>query len=358
MSRLVSTSITQKPVDPTGGLTLAALMERRKALQRDAPQVPAQIPSPWQGASLMVNSLANNLQQTATARQEAAGRQTLAQTMAGIDPLNGPTPEQEMTMMSLDPDLAVKMKEHVISLRQQQAETAAANAEWDRRNSIENTQKRQQAGDYKTPDVSGLRQDVISDPSYKNMAQAMPIWSSIQDAAGRDTAQSDLNIVIGMAKLFDPTSVVRSSETGAVELTGDLPSSLKSQFMYLSAQPGSRLSPEVKKGLLREGQSRMAGYNSAYNNVATFYKNLATRKGIDPLDVVPDFGYSPPEEKPPEETPQTPPDPTQKPSSGVARKPDGTIDTTKLPRLPDGRLDTRTLSDAEINELLQMGGRK
>jgi hypothetical protein len=109
--RLIPTSITQKtvdPNDPTGGMTLDALMLRQKQLMQSRPEVPNQIASPLQGAALMANTLVNSLGQVRAQRQEAAGRDLMAQTIAGIDPVKGATPEQQATMMRLDPDTSMK----------------------------------------------------------------------------------------------------------------------------------------------------------------------------------------------------------------------------------------------------------
>jgi hypothetical protein len=320
--RLIPTSITHKtvdPSDPTGGATLDALMLRQKQLQQQKPEVPAQIASPWQGAALMANTFVNGLQQNAAEDQEKAGRNLFAQTIAGINPETGATPDQTAQLMKLDPDTGMKYIADAMATRRANAEYARTRADQIADMNTKHDWETAKVGDYKTSDISSLRQDVISDPSYKNMAQATPIWTSIQDASTRDTPQSDLNIVIGMAKLFDPTSVVRQSETGAVELTGDLPSSLMAQWKYLSAQPGSRLAPEVRAGLLREGQSRMAGYSDAYKQKADFYRQVAIRHGVDPLDVVPDFAMPPPKQ----EDPNKPPAPTVTPAPNEPPVPGG-----------------------------------
>lgn len=110
--RLIPTSITQKMVDPanpTGGLTLEALVARQKALRDASPVAPAQIASPWQGAAFMANSFVNSLQQKQAMDQETAGRQALAQAMSGVDYTTGANPQQIAEISKYDPDLGQRM---------------------------------------------------------------------------------------------------------------------------------------------------------------------------------------------------------------------------------------------------------
>jgi hypothetical protein len=125
--RLIPTSITRKtvdPNDPTGGMTLDALMLRQKQLQQQRPEIPAQIASPWQGAALMANSFVNSMQQRQAQEQEAAGRQKLAETIGGINYDTGATPEQTALLMRLDPDTGMKFISEAIAARRAAAQQA------------------------------------------------------------------------------------------------------------------------------------------------------------------------------------------------------------------------------------------
>lgn len=61
----------------------------------------------------------------------------------------------------------------------------------------------------KFDDISGLRKEIQQLPSYKNLSQALPIYRSMAETAGRNSKASDLNLVYGLGKIMDPTSVVR-----------------------------------------------------------------------------------------------------------------------------------------------------
>ena len=182
------------------------------------------------------------------------------------------------------------------------------------------TGKTESSGDTtgaKLSDIASIRQDYIGDKSYQHWQDAAPIWSSLVDASTRNTPQSDLNIIIGMAKLFDPGSVVRSQEGEAVQQTAGLPTEIFSAWKYLSGQPGSRLDayqPGMREALLTEGYSRMKGYQAALKAHTNWITSIATRHGVDPRDVVdvdPALDDWPPKKPTPDpnQPPTTPPDP-------------------------------------------------
>ncbi|HSC81964.1 MAG TPA: hypothetical protein VLC08_16535, partial [Chitinolyticbacter sp.] len=293
MARMISTSTYTAP---SQAATIKALQQRAEEHANAAAKAAQmrQIGSPWQGAAQLMEVFSNNFNAGRAERQEAEGRQKFAQLLSGVDPTGGATPEQIQQMYTLDPDqgslyAADAMK--VVRDRQaaeaaRQREDALALQKHNQALEIER-EKARLAGEAgpKLTDISAVRQDVISDPSYKNLAQAAPIWSSITDAASRNTPQSDLNIIIGMAKLFDPTSVVREGETETVRQTANLPDNVWAQWQYLTANPNSRLSDDVKFGLLEEGASRMRGYQDAYKQTSDFYTNLGKRHRIDPGDI-------------------------------------------------------------------------
>lgn len=125
MTRLISTSLTHRAVDPnnpTEGMTIDALMARQRQLQQQRPEAPAQIASPWQGVSLMANTFANQVQQNRIDDQEKAGRASLAAAMARQNPMTGELPSDAMaTVATLDPERAYEMSKSLVDYRREQA---------------------------------------------------------------------------------------------------------------------------------------------------------------------------------------------------------------------------------------------
>jgi hypothetical protein len=111
MARIASTTSAGVPVsDPTGGMTIDALMARQKMLAEQAGQIaaPRQMISPWQGAAQLAQTFVNNRKEHATEDQLKAGRAALAQIMSGIDPASGATSAQTGEAYQIDPDLGLK----------------------------------------------------------------------------------------------------------------------------------------------------------------------------------------------------------------------------------------------------------
>lgn len=136
-------------------------------------------------------------------------------------------------------------------------------------------------------DVSGLRKEIQQLPSYKNLAQAGPIYSSMLDTAGRNSKASDLNLVYGLGKIMDPTSVVREGEMVMVKNTASLPDWLVGSINALNG--GQQLTPDTRKAILAEAYSRMQGYQNAFGADAEQYRGIAERNQINVADVIPTF---------------------------------------------------------------------
>lgn len=136
--------------------------------------------------------------------------------------------------------------------------------------------------------------DVKDESSLRDKFQALPVvraydevtraYEAIREAAPRDTAAADLNIVIGYAKMLDPTSVVREGEQETVRRTGG-PADFLVGWVN-SLRGGGRLTPEMRSNILREAQGRYGVTRSQYDAAAEFYSGLAGRYGFNPQNVV------------------------------------------------------------------------
>lgn len=142
-------------------------------------------------------------------------------------------------------------------------------------------------------DISSIRKEVQGLPSYKNLAQATPIYKSMAETAGRDSRASDLNLVYGLGKIMDPTSVVREGEMFMVQGINTLPDKLVEGINSVLTGT-STLSPDTRKAIMTEAYSRLKGYEDAFNQDATTYKALADRYKINPEDILPGFQQASP----------------------------------------------------------------
>lgn len=141
-------------------------------------------------------------------------------------------------------------------------------------------------------DTSKLRTEVAQLPSYKNLAQAAPIYKSMHDAAGRNTKAADLNMVYGLGKIMDPGSVVREGEIQMANNAQGWQEKLNGIIGQINGQGG--LTPEGRQALMAEAHSRVQSYKMMYDQDAGRYRGIAQRNRANPDDVVQDFGeFSP-----------------------------------------------------------------
>ncbi len=118
----------------------------------------------------------------------------------------------------------------------------------------------------------------------KDYREVVPIFQSMQETAGRNDRISDLNLVYGLAKLMDPTSVVREGEQIMVRNAQGLPDWLKG--MINGANGGSAFVPEQRARIMREAESRVSSYKQQYDGIAQQFTERAQRFGLDPRNVL------------------------------------------------------------------------
>lgn len=137
----------------------------------------------------------------------------------------------------------------------------------------------------KNPETStALRKEFEGLPEVKNYKQALPAYKGIEDAVKRNTPMSDINIVYGIAKLYDPNSVVREGEYATVANAPNIPERVKGWVQY--ATNGGKLTPEVKKQIMDEASSRMMSFQNEFEGSSARYRDIAERSNADPTLVI------------------------------------------------------------------------
>lgn len=137
-------------------------------------------------------------------------------------------------------------------------------------------------------EIAGVRKEVQDLPSYKNLAQAAPIWDAMVKTATNDSKASDLNLVYGLGKIMDPTSVVREGEMIMVNNTAGLTDQVRGWINAVNG--GARLTPDVRAAIMQEAQTRIGSYKTMFDTDATQYRDLAARYNIDERDILPGVG--------------------------------------------------------------------
>lgn len=133
--------------------------------------------------------------------------------------------------------------------------------------------------------VAELRKEIHTLPSYKNWTQAEPIYRSMLETQGTDSKASDLNLVYGLGKIMDPTSVVREGEMIMVSKTASLPDWLIGSINGLNG--GAKLTPDTRKAILAEAKVRAGQYYDMVQQDVAPYRGIAQRFNMHPDDIIP-----------------------------------------------------------------------
>ncbi|WP_324132356.1 transglycosylase SLT domain-containing protein [Bosea sp. (in: a-proteobacteria)] len=195
---------------------------------------------------------------------------------------------------TLDQYATGPIKEYTMAMNQriERGEAVVPFEQWDPE------AQRKSARGPQTEEITGYRKEVQGLDSYKNVAQAAPVYNSMLEAAGRNTRSADVNLIYGMAKIMDPGSVVRESEMTVAQAIATLPDRIQQGARSLLNAEG-RLSDDVRQGIMTEAYSRMNAYRGIFDRDIERYRGIVGRRGINEADVIPNFGeFKPFEPKP------------------------------------------------------------
>ena len=135
-----------------------------------------------------------------------------------------------------------------------------------------------------------LRKNFENLPESRAYSVALPIYKSMVETVQRPgvpTRASDLNLVYGIAKLFDPQSSVREGEMINVQNTQGLTD--KIMGILNGVIGGANLQAPVRQALLAEARSRMEQYRSGLATQVKRYAPIAQRQNIPVADFAPDL---------------------------------------------------------------------
>lgn len=135
-----------------------------------------------------------------------------------------------------------------------------------------------------------LRKEFADLPEVKRYKSAYPSFNAIQKAAKINNPQADINLVYGLAKLYDPESVVREGEYATIANSQAIPEWIKGTAQRLMG--GGRLTEETKRQILEQANIRIKGLENEYSNAAGAYQGIATGRGAKLNNVITPVGNS------------------------------------------------------------------
>lgn len=132
------------------------------------------------------------------------------------------------------------------------------------------------------------RKDFEGMDPVKTYRAAYPAFAAVKDAASRNTPQSDINLVYGIAKLYDPNSVVREGEYNTIANSQAIPERLKGMAQHLAG--GGKLTAETKSQLLKEAEGRISAFENEYMKTYKTYSGMVERNKLNPQNIFTEVG--------------------------------------------------------------------
>lgn len=133
-----------------------------------------------------------------------------------------------------------------------------------------------------------LRKEFADLPEVKRYKAAYPSFKAIQDAAKTNNPQADINLIYGLAKLYDPESVVREGEYSTIANSQAIPERVKSWAQSLRG--GGKLTPETKRQILEQANQRISAFEGEYQKANSAYGGIAKDRGANTANVIPPVG--------------------------------------------------------------------
>lgn len=197
--------------------------------------------------------------------------------------------EQDMLSQQQNRDLTRQDKMSQFQQRQAQDQSQFAQSEGRQASQFAQGQAQENARASRAIEQQGKTQDVAlrkefnALPEVKRYGTVIPLVKSAREAVNVDSPAADMNIVYAVAKIMDPDSVVRESETAMVVAAGSPAQQFVGQFNYIAG--GGRLTPETRQSLMNEIESRAKGYEQLYEQATQQYQS-----GAPPIGGLPKLG--------------------------------------------------------------------
>lgn len=112
-------------------------------------------------------------------------------------------------------------------------------------------------------------------------------FQSMLESFHDDSGAADLDFVFGVAKILDPTSVVREGEQQTFKSTGAIPSRIEG--LITGVISGQKLPVEIRRELLQVASSRRDARIGAFKDTADRFAVVVENAGANPVNVFSTF---------------------------------------------------------------------
>lgn len=209
-------------------------------------------------------------EQLAKIQTNNVGGQTLTQS---FDPVTGQVRQLSTIQNTESPDAQLQSRTSITNAN------TAASAQREIASATRDAAKINRQGSNETE----LRKEFANLPEVKNLKEAIPAYQAVVKAAKVNNPQADINLVYGLAKLYDPTSVVREGEYNTIANSQAIPEIIKGYAQRLAG--GGRLTEDTKRQIIEQANSRIEAYKSEVEGARRGYNDIARRGGLTPENV-------------------------------------------------------------------------
>jgi hypothetical protein len=137
-------------------------------------------------------------------------------------------------------------------------------------------------------ETTGLRKEFADLPEVKKYKAAVPSYQAIVKASKINNPQADINLIYGLAKLYDPDSVVREGEYATIANSQAIPEWLKGQAQLLVG--GGKITDETRRQVREQAAIRLKTYENEYKGAKRSYEGIAQSRGMNVGNVFPEVG--------------------------------------------------------------------
>lgn len=134
--------------------------------------------------------------------------------------------------------------------------------------------------------VNMLADDYARDS--KDFSQRAQSYDTIRSAAKDVSPAGDISLIFAYMKMLDPGSVVREGEFATAQNATNVPDRVRN--LYNQIMQGVRLNPAQRADFLKQSGNIYNTARERQDRITTAYTQRARRRGLDPNDVVVDYG--------------------------------------------------------------------
>lgn len=115
-------------------------------------------------------------------------------------------------------------------------------------------------------------------------------YGRVLESVKQPSAAGDLALIFNYMKMLDPGSVVREGEFATAQNAAGVPARIRS--MYNQIRSGERLTQGTRKDFFDRAQMIYRRQKATQDDLARKFSSLAQRVGLNPANVVLDFGVN------------------------------------------------------------------